>query len=352
MRFLLANTTWNSKGWTDASRDHSGFQWVAEDPRRHTPGESWNFAPPKGEWKYGFFENLGRKIHHFEDGGVVFFISTNHGDGLRYITGFYAHATVFSPRQRPNGHWVCMKARWTYCLKLPSYLPFHPSRHLPAGKHGVRYFTYLNPAQAKHILSDMLAIAKKEPFPGHTSGRLSKIALNYFPDIKPSAIQLKTTHNTTGPVANSTLKHFVAKDLTDYVGPAFVKISKNNAQLQSYRDHEALKQQLAAHLESQGYNVRWDKHLDLVAQRKGKRLIVEVKSCRADNLERQIRLGAAQINFYRFLYRKQLKDAGGLLALQTRPSDSLIEFVVGHCGYDLLFPSGNALNHLYAEANG
>ena len=73
---ILANLTWNSKGWERPSREPSGFRWVAEDPK-HIPGESWNFDLSKGAVKRGFFENLGRGLRHFEDEGVVFFASRN-----------------------------------------------------------------------------------------------------------------------------------------------------------------------------------------------------------------------------------------------------------------------------------
>ena len=88
--------------------------------------------------------------------------------------------------------------------------------------------------------------------------------------------------------------------------------------------------------------------MDLSAQRKRQRIIVEVKSCRPDNIECQVRLGAAQLNYYAYLYRKHFRDARGMLAIQSRPSDALVEFIVDHCGYDLLFLSGDALNHLKA----
>ena len=150
-------------------------------------------------------------------------------------------------------------------------------------------------------------------------------------------------------VTASTLRRFVAKELADYVGPSTIRLSKDNAKLQrSYRDHEAIKRKVADYLEAQGYVISCDRHLDLRAQRKRQRIIVEVKSCRPDNVECQVRLGAAQLNYYAYLYRQDFRDARGMLAIQSRPSDALVEFIVDHCGYDLVFLTGDTLNHLKA----
>jgi len=344
MRFILANTTWNSKGWTDVSPDRSGFKWVATDPSKHPGGESWNFKPPRGKWKYGFFENLGNDVRFFEDGGIVFFVSKNHADGMRYITGFYARATVFTPREMGGKRWTNLKARWNDCLKLPVNLPFLPSRHLPPETKTVRYLAYLKEAQARNILSDMLAL-RGGTFTGDTTRRLFNIAKTYFPRIRPSP----STTGTERTISGSTLRRFVAKELSEYTGPSIIRLSKDNAKLQtSYRDHEALKRKVAAYLEGRGYITKWDKHLDLSARKNRNRIIVEVKSCRPDNIECQVRLGTAQLNYYAFLYRQRLRNARGMLAIQLRPSDELVEFIVGHCGYDLVFLSGDTLNHVKA----
>ncbi|MCX6994074.1 MAG: hypothetical protein NT011_13160 [Kiritimatiellaeota bacterium] len=343
MRFILANTTWNSKGWTDVSPDRSGFKWVATDPSKHHGGESWNFRPPRDKWKYGFFENRGNDVRFFADGGIVFFVSKNHADGMRYITGFYARATVFTPQMR-SGHWTNLKAWWKDCIKLPNYLPFLPSRHLPPGTKTVRYIAYLKDVQARNILSDMLAIRRRGgSFTGDTTPRLYHIADTYFPGIRPS--RLTTGTESPSSVSGSILRRFVAKELPEYTGPFTIRLSKDNAKLQtSYRDHEALKRKVAAYLKGQGYIIKWDKHLDLSARKKRKRIIVEVKSCRPDNIECQVRLGAAQLNYYAFLYRQRLQNAHGMLAIQSRPSDALVKFIVDHCGYDLVFLSGDTLD--------
>jgi hypothetical protein len=348
MRFILANTTWNSKGWTDASADRSGFKWVASDPSKHQAGESWNFQAPRGKWKYGFFENLGHDVNHFEDGGIVFFVSKNHADGMRYVTGFYGRATVFTPRQIRSGRWSSLRALWSDCLKLPVNLPFRPDRHLPSGTKTVRYLAYLEDAQARNILSDMLALARRDgTFAGEATRTLVRVAKNYFPRIRPS--RSRKAASTVSSVSASTLRRFVAKELGDYVGPSTIRLSKDNAKLQrSYRDHEALKRQVADYLKARGYAMSSDRRLDLTAKRKRQRIIVEVKSCRPDNIEHQVRLGAAQLNYYTYLYRKHFREALGILAIQSRPSDELVEFIVNHCGYDLMFLSGNTLNHLKA----
>ena len=255
MRSILANTTWNSKGWTGASPDRSGFKWIATDPSKHQAGESWNFEAPPGKWKYGFFENCGHDVRYFEDGGIVFFVSRNHADGMRYITGFYARA-AFVPRQMRNGRKSNLKARWSNCLKLPVNLPFRPNRHLPPGTKTVRFLAYLEDAQARNILSDMLALARQDgTFAGDTTRRLSRIADDYFPRIRPARLNPATSKPSS--VSASTLRRFVAKELAEYVGPSTIRLSKDNAKLQrSYRDHGALKRKVADYLEAQGYITR------------------------------------------------------------------------------------------------
>jgi hypothetical protein len=296
MRFVLANTTWNSKGWRDASSDPSGFKWVAADPARHKAGESWNFRAPRGLWKYGFFENLGRQVRYFDDGGVVFFLSKNPADGIRYVTGFYARATLLSPEKRRP-----VKALWTDSLKLPENLPFRPQRHLPSGTKSVRYFVYLNDSCARRLFEDMLALAQdNEAFKGAAARTLRRLARLYFEDVKPSKSKTETTNP---PVADeTTLRRYVVKDLNGHAGPSVLRITKDNAKLQrSYRHHEMLKQKVAVYLKNRGYVVRTDRHLDLTARKGRANIIVEVKSCRPDNVERQVRQGVAQLNYYTFL---------------------------------------------------
>jgi len=264
---MLANTTWNSKGWTGASSDRSGFKWVASDPNKHQAGESWNFEEPTGKWKYGFFENLGRRVRDFEDGGIVFFISKNHADGTRYITGFYAGTTVFTPRQTRGEHPRNLKARWSNCLKLPINLLFRPDRHLPSGTKTVRYFAYIEDAQAKNILSDMLGLAQQEDFDGNTGRRLFRITQRYFPQVQRARPQTATHKVSSVSVAG---RRYVAKESAEYLGPSTIKLSKDNAKLQrSYRDHEALKHKVAEYLVGKGYVVSTDKHLDLSACKDG-----------------------------------------------------------------------------------
>jgi len=179
--FILVNITWNSTGWKRPSSDRSAFKWVAKDSA-NIPGESWNFSDISGRMRRGFFENLGRRVNSFDDGGIVFFLSRDLSRGQSFIVGLYASARVFKSRRKPNGHPYNIEAPKEKCVLFPLYLEFNPKRHIPADKTFSRYFLYLSPKEARNILTDILGSV------GLRSERESKalrsIAKQYFPRIE------------------------------------------------------------------------------------------------------------------------------------------------------------------------
>ncbi len=90
-KFILANITWNSKGWKGESEDQSGHGWVKEGG---TPHESWNFD-------FENERNTKTEIHGYAkftnppkvegDNNLIIFHSQNK------IVGFYGKAQVLKP---------------------------------------------------------------------------------------------------------------------------------------------------------------------------------------------------------------------------------------------------------------
>ena len=120
--------------------------------------------------------------------------------------------------------------------------------------------------------------------------------------------------------------------------PVFVKILKNNKKLvQSYREHERIREIMAQYFTDNGYKLQQDKHLDLCAHKGKRSIIVEVKSCRADNIDAQIRAGVAQLYYYSYIYEHKLGNSRLCLALSGKPSDDMIHYIRDHCGIDLAF---------------
>ncbi len=338
--FILANLTWNSKGWEAHSPDRSGFKWVASNPK-HIPGESWNFRQSPGKWQYGFFENLGRDVRHFDDGGVVFFVSRNISESRQFIVGLFANAQVFPARQIRD-RFYSVKAPKRFCLRLPEYLEFNDKRHVPAGKQFSRYFLYLSGREARNIFSDMLGLLRNLGLERSPSGTtLLEIARRYFPDITPARLRgVGAAHKSK----SGDLQDYLKKEYDAHTNQEIIRLIKNNAKLrESFINHERVKQKVAAYLSAKGYDLLHDKHLDLCARKSRKSIIVEVKSCRPTNIDAQVRLGVAQLWYYSYLYKKKLHAAQKCLALQVEPSDHLLEYVVDHCGFDLAYLSGGSV---------
>jgi hypothetical protein len=334
--FILANITWNSKGWERPSPDRSGFKWVAKNPEKHVAGESWNFKPILSALRHGFFENLSRPVRYFRDGGVVFFITRNISENKKLLVGLYADAKLFVPKQKSNGRPYSIEAPTHLCLKLPEYLPFNPQRHVPRGKTLSRYFLYLSEREARNIFSDMLSFIQHIDL--KTANKLKIIAQKYFPDIKATA---RKRDNQKSKVPFDNLKDYEKKEIDEHTDQAIVKIIKNNTKLrESFVNHEKTKAIIANYLSKNRFHISRNKHLDLFARKHRKSLIVEVKSCTGSNIELQIRHGISQLWYYSYLYREKLHRAKCCLVLQCEPPEKLLRFVIDHCGFDLAYISG------------
>lgn len=343
--FILANLTWNSHGWQEPSQDKSGFKWVAKDPLKNIPEESWNFEDSHGKIQRGFFENIGRNVSHFQNGGVVFFLSRNISENKKLLVGFYANARVFRPKtnSKRNGHQYSIEAPKTSCMKLPEYLVFNSRRHIPKDKTFTRYFVYLTDVEARNIFGDMLRHLQNLYPSGHkTFKQLETIAKSYFPDIKASKQSLHTHEKA---INQNDMKKYERKEFDELIDPQIIKIKKDNAKLrESFVNHEKTRNIVAEYFENQKYSVVKDKHIDLLAENGKESIIVEVKSCRDNNMELQVRLGIAQLLYYSYLYknikRMRNRKITCCLALQYEPPDKLLHYVVDHCGFDLISISG------------
>lgn len=87
------------------------------------------------------------------------------------------------------------------------------------------------------------------------------------------------------------------------------------------QSHHAIEQALALNIKGQGYDPRFNDHIDLFYSTDCGSVIVEVKSCTDNNMQSQIRKGVSQLFEYRYLYRASLtKPISLLLALEVQPS--------------------------------
>lgn len=326
-KFILANITWNSNRWEKISSDPSDFKAVKN--RSNIAGESYNFEPIKGKWRYGFFERRG-KIRRFADGGVIFFKSKNQYNKKSYIIGFYAMVEIIDEQESPSGHYCNVRGHRIHCIKLNEneYIDFEKNRHLPEGKGNPRYFLYLSAKEAKNLFVDMINNCSNL----YKKNAIYKTAKIYFPDLK-----VKTEKNDN-PTISKNLLEFVHKEYDIHSDKDIIEIIKNNSKLQrSYSDHEKLRSMVADYYRDSGYQIYQDKHLDLFAINTNEKIIIEIKSCRADNLLSQVRLGVSQLMYYSFLYGDARNTIKCCLAIQKEPSLEIKKFIVEHCGYDLVY---------------
>ena len=170
---------------------------------------------------------------------------------------------------------------------------------------------------------------------------LKSIAQDYFPKIEASKLKVRSLDPN---ISLGELKEYERKEYDENTDREVIKLVKNNAKLrESFINHEKVKAQVADYFSDLGFSVKRDKHLDLFVKKGKSSVIIEVKSCRDSNVDQQVKLGVAQLTYYSYLYEEKLGKHRCCLALQYIPPDSLLRYIVDHCGFDLAYISGGSV---------
>lgn len=144
-KVIIANITWNSKGWVEPSQDPSQFRNIKEG--KDIPHESWNFAfdadyNDNEEGRiYGFFQaRFLPKLS--EDTNLIIFYSNNK------FVGFYGKAGIINDDEKNNlgGYYKNIFGSKDFSTVLISPIIECKKKYFENHK-GIRNFCYLNNKQ-------------------------------------------------------------------------------------------------------------------------------------------------------------------------------------------------------------
>ncbi|MGI0102946.1 MAG: HNH endonuclease [Nitrosotalea sp.] len=234
MQAIIANITWNDRGWTfPETHSQAGHGYVKDKPGH----ECLNFVFNKpdidnDEWIYGHFQRTSDP-KNFQKGGLIVFYSRDFRAQTGKIVGIYGNAEIITPIKNKNypefenGELITnTRADPILSLRFPVYL--ESSKYFKGRAVGQVGFTYIPDDLVVSIIQDEIRECEKV---GNKEGvlKLQKIYI-FFTGKQISSIptleDLENDQFKKETVEMKSLSNFSTMDveslLTQYSKPGFI----------------------------------------------------------------------------------------------------------------------------------